>query len=152
MPDPISFTSTSPRFALPMLFVGQSQKEYTVNEAVARADMLLHCAIDGQAAAPPLSPKDGACWLIATGPTGEWAGHAGELACRVAGSWLFVAPRDGMRVLNRVNGQQMFYRGGWQAPATPAAPSGGTVIDTQARAAINAVVAALKASGILAPI
>jgi hypothetical protein len=152
MTDPISFTSTSPRFSLPLLFVGQSQKEFTINEALARADALLHCAIESQLATPPATPAEGGCWLVATGATGDWAGHAGEIACREAGAWLFVTPRDGIRILNKATGQQMFYRTGWQAPSTPAAPSGGTTIDTQARTAINALIAALKTSGILPPV
>ncbi len=151
MTDPISFTSTSPRFSLPLLFAGQAQKEFTVNEALARADALLHCAIEAQTATPPGSPAEGACWLVASSATGDWTGHSGEIACREAGAWLFVTPRDGMRILNRATGQQMFYRSGWQAPAAPSAPSGGTTIDTQARSTINALIAALKTAGILPP-
>lgn len=151
MTDPISFTSTSPRFSLPLLFVGQTQKEFTVNEALARADALLHCAIEGQGVTPPGTPAEGACWLVASGATGDWAGHVGDIACREAGAWLFVTPTDGMRILNKATGQQMFYRTGWQAPATPTAPTGGATIDSQARTAINALISALKTSGILPP-
>jgi hypothetical protein len=81
MPDPISFTSTSPRHELPFLFAGQSQKELTVNEAHARIDALLHPAIEGIADDPPGSPDEGECWLVDAVPTGDWADHEGELAC-----------------------------------------------------------------------
>lgn len=102
-------------------------------------------------AAPPGAPVDGQCWLVASSPTGDWIGHAGDIACRETGTWLFVTPRDGMRMLNRATGQEMLYLGGWQVPSTPAAPTGGTTIDTQARAAINGLISALKQAGIFAP-
>jgi hypothetical protein len=108
----------------------------------------LHCAIDGEAAAPPTSPIEGSNWLVAASPTGDWAGQQGKLACRQAGNWLFVAPRDGMRILDRTSGQERRYLGGWLAPSPPAPPSGGGTVDAEARAAIAALTAALRVSGV----
>ncbi|HEX7709461.1 MAG TPA: DUF2793 domain-containing protein [Sphingomonadaceae bacterium] len=150
MPDPISFTSTTPRLCLPLLFVGQAGKEFYVNEAHARIDALLHSAIEGEANDPPASPADGACWLVGGAPTGGWAGHAGDLACSEAGTWLFVAPRDGMRLLDRSTGQLKLFRSGWIAPAGPALPAGGATVDAEARGAIGELVSALVEAGILA--
>ncbi len=42
MSDPVQFEGATPRFALPLLFAGQAQKEFFVNEALLRADMVLH--------------------------------------------------------------------------------------------------------------
>ncbi|WP_336979403.1 DUF2793 domain-containing protein [Altererythrobacter fulvus] len=149
MPDPISFTSASPRFALPLLFAGQAQKEFTVNEAHVLIDALLHPAVAGERSAPPGSPDPGECWLVGAGPSGAWAGHAGELACWSAGAWIFVPPRDGMHLLDRSTGQLKLYRGGWHAAAAPALPTGGATVDIQARTAIAGLIAALGAAGIL---
>ena len=149
MSDPISFLSASPRFGLPLLFAGQAQKEFYVNEAHCLTDALLHPAIEGERAEPPTSPADGECWLVASSASGEWAGHDGAIACREAGSWLFVAPRDGIRVLDRSTGQEIRFRAGWRRPAPPAEPNGGTTVDTEARAAISQLLAALAASGVL---
>lgn len=150
MASPVTFDSTSPRLRLPLLFAGQAQKELFVNEALSIADALLHGAIEGSASTPPTSPIDGQNWLISASPTGDWAGHSGEIACRQSGAWIFVQPVDGMKVLNRPNGQFMIYRGGWNSAATPNLPTGGATIDSEARAAINQIVAALKIAGVLA--
>lgn len=150
MPDPL-FDSRTPRFDLPLLFAGQSQKEGYVNEITARLDALLHCAVEAEQAAPPAAPVDGQCWLIATGASGEWGGMSGQVAMRQAGNWLYAQPRDGMRLFNRATGQGMLFNAGWQAASRPAAPSGGTTIDAEARTAIAAIVASLTTAGIIPP-
>lgn len=149
MPDPIAFDTLSPRFALPLLWAGQAQKEYFVNEAHAIADALLHCAIEGVASAPPATSVEGENWLVGASPSGAWSGQAGKLACRQAGNWLFVAPRDGMRVLNRASGQEQRFSGSWIAPARPAGPSGGITVDAEARAAIEAILDCLESAGLI---
>lgn len=129
---------------------GQAQKEVFVNEAHALTDALLHPAIEGEADAPPAAPAEGECWLVGTTPSGAWTDHPGELAAYQAGGWLFAAPRDGLRVLDRSTGQDIRYFDGWQRPATPAGPTGGTTVDSEARAAIADLIAALVAGGLLA--
>lgn len=149
MPDPISFTSTSPRHSLPLLFAGQTQKEFTVNEALARIDALLHPAIEGEADAPPGSPDDGQCWLVGGSPSGAWADHAGELASFSLGTWLFAEPHDGLRLLDKSTGQLVLRRDGdWTAASAPAHPSGGATVDAEARSAITGLIAALSDAGI----
>jgi hypothetical protein len=150
MSDPVTFTSVTPRHALPLLFAGQAQKELTVNEAHALADALLHPAIEGEAANPPATPEEGECWLVGTGATGDWAGEDGNLACREAGNWLFVTPRDGITVLDRSSGQQIRFLGGWQRAEAPAKPTGGLLADAQARAAITELIEALRVAGVFA--
>jgi hypothetical protein len=148
--DPISFTSATPRFALPLLFAGQSQKEFCVNEAHALTDALLHAACEGESAAPPATPGEGEAWIVASGATGEWAGEDGKLAARQSGNWLFATPSDGMRVFDRSTGQMLLYRDGWRRPTAPTVPSTGSVIDSEARAAIADLIAALTDAGIVA--
>lgn len=149
MTDPITFASATPRFALPFLFSGQAQKEFFVNQAHALADLLLHPAIKGTTATPPTSPADGDCWLIGSAPTGDWTGHANYLAARQAGSWLFAAPRNGMVVFDEQRGQFIRFTDAWQVAATVAAPTGGTVVDVQAREAIAGLLAAITKAGIM---
>ncbi len=150
MTDPISFSSSSPRFALPLLFSGQSQKEITVNEAVLTADILMHMAVEAVVASPPTAPSNGQCWLIASGATGSFAGHTDTIAAWSEGGWRFIAPREGMRAYDLSATAQRLYAGGsWRLTTAPAAPSGGSVIDSQARTAITAMIAAMRNAGLL---
>jgi hypothetical protein len=150
MPDPITFTSASPRYGLPYLFSGQSQKELFVNEAHALVDALLHPTVEGTADEPPAMPEEGECWLVGDDPSGAWEDRAGALASYQAAEWIFAEPREGLVILDDSTGQQIRFRGGWQRPETPAAPSGGTTVDAEARTAIAGLVEALIAAGILA--
>lgn len=150
MSDPFLFDTSSPRFGLPLLFAGQSQKEAFVNEAHSLTDALLHCAIEGETATPPATPADGENWLVGASASGDWLDQDGMIACRQGGNWLFVAPGDGMRLLNRSTGQEMNYFAGWRAPDTPENLAGGTTVDTEARAAIQELISALRVAGIFA--
>jgi len=109
----------------------------------------LHAAIEGEADTPPSTPEEGECWLVGAAPTGDWVDQAGRLATFQAGGWLFITPRDGIRLLDRATGQAIHFHGGWQRPVMPAAPSGGTTVDGEARAALAELVDILVASGIL---
>lgn len=150
MPDPVTFTSASARLGLPFLFTAQAQKEFTVNEALARLDALLHIAVEGTAETPPPAPVDGEAWLIGAAPTDEWSDHAGEIACRQAGNWLFQPPLPGMRIYDQSAGQQAVFDGSWNRASAVALPSGGATQDSEARTAIAGLVSALVAAGILA--
>lgn len=150
MPDPVAFMSASPRHEIPLLFAGQSQREFFINEAHALIDALLHPAIEGTSNTPPPAPAEGDCWLVGDAPTAAWSEHPGALASYQAGSWTFAMPRDGMRLLDKPSGQEVRFRGAWHYPETPALPVGGSTIDTEARAAINELIAALITAGLLA--
>lgn len=149
MTDPLSFTSASPRFALPLLHVGQAQKEVTVNEAVVRMSALLHPTVEAEQDTPPVSPVEGQAWLVAEGGTGQWSGYDGHLAHFAGGTWIFIAPEDGMQMFDKAAGQHIRYDGSWTRAAAPAEPSGGATIDAEARTAISGILAALRHCAIL---
>ena len=151
MSDPLVFPSVTPRFGLPYLFAAQAQKEITVNELAARLDSLVSCTIEASQAAPPTSPLDGQTWLVANGASGAWAGQAGKLAARIGGGWTFLSPPPGMVVHDQARGAVRRFAGSWQAPARPAAPSGGTTIDAEARTAISAILGVLDSLGLIPP-
>ncbi|WP_421850410.1 DUF2793 domain-containing protein [Novosphingobium sp.] len=150
MTDPVSFSSVSPRFALPLLFAGQSQKEATVNEALLAADLILHPALEDVLATPPVAPVNGQCWLVGTGGTGDFAGQTDRIAAWTEGGWRFIAPREGMRAYDIAAAAHRLYTGGsWRLVAAPVAPSGGSVVDSQARTAIAAIISSLRTAGVL---
>ena len=150
MSDPITFDSVTPRLALPLLFAGQAQKEFTVNEALLRADLALHCTIEGEAAVPPANPLAGQAWLVAANPTGAFVGHAAAIAGFTANGWRFIAARTGLRIYDKASLCFRHYTDSWQRCVIPAAPSGGTTIDQEARTAFGNLLAKLVSAGILA--
>lgn len=163
-------TETSARFALPFILPGQAQKEAFHNEALALLDAGLHPVVEtGPIDAPPADPAPGQCWPVGAGAEGEWAGRAGSLACRTSGGWRFLAPVPGMTVWRLDAGYRLHWTGSaWSDGAWPVAalvidgeqvvgarlgsvpsPSGGTIIDAQARTAVDAVIVALRTHGLI---
>jgi Protein of unknown function (DUF2793) len=145
----MSETETA-RHALPNLFVGQSQKEVTHNEALARIDALLHPVIEAELAAPPAPlglGDDGRCWLVANAAIGAWAGKSGQIARWSGGSWRYLSPCEGMMLWDENIGKRRFYISGvWTVSTAITDPAGGSVIDIEARAALVAILQHLRAT------
>ena len=150
MSDPLPFESVTPRFALPLLFAGQAQKEFFVNEALLRADLLLHCVVEEEVASPPAVAEPGQAWLVAAPASGAFDGHEHEIAAHTEGGWRFVAPRTGMRVFDRSQGVFRLFSGSWRTAAAVAPPAGGAVVDTEARDTLMQVLERLVDAGIIA--
>ena len=163
-------TDATARFALPFILPGQAQKELFHNEALLRADALLHPAVEGgPVAAPPADPLPGQSWIVADGASGALSGHDGELAVWTGGGWRFVAPLAGMLVWQKAAARWVHWTGeAWSGGELPASalvvdgeqvvgprqasvpsPSGGTIIDAQAREAVSAVIVALRSHGLI---
>lgn len=149
MPQPIEFPSSSARHALPLLFSGQSQKEFFVNEALVQIDSLLHPSIIDEQADPPENPNNGDSYLIGNSATGEWAENEGNLATWQGEQRIYLTPIEGMTVRSVSTGQLLFSQGAWQRPPIVAPASGGGTIDAEARTSIEALISALQDYGIL---
>lgn len=139
------------RFSLPLLATAQAQKEMTHNEALVLIDALVQLAVEaGPQADPPTDPDEGQCWLVGATPTGGWAGQAHAVAVWTAGGWRFAIPREGLRAWRIADGAWIGFKGGtWVAPSPISVPSGGAVIDSEARVAIDNLILLLEAHGIL---
>jgi hypothetical protein len=158
------------RFALPQLAAGQAQKEWFHNEALHRIDLLICPVVESTVlAAPPASPAVGSCYLVASAATGAWAGKEGMLAGLTEGGWRFVAPIEGLTLLDRASGEAIVRRSGvWETgiiraqqlqidgqtvirerQAAIADPAGGTVVDAQCRSAVAAILSSLRTHGLI---
>ena len=147
------------RLGLPTLVPGQAGKEVTHNEALVLLDALVGGVVDAVGLdAPPTSPAVGRCWVVGASPTGSWAGQAHALACWIEGGWRFVAPAEGLALVARGTGTPIRYRdGAWRTGEVAGArrpaiadPAGGGTVDVEARAALAAVLGALRAHGLIA--
>jgi len=159
----------TPRFALPVLHIGQAAKEQTHNEALALIDLAL-CAVveDIGVDVPPDEPQPGQCWIVGDAPTGAWAGSARAIAGWTDGGWRFVAARTGLSAWCSALGVQVTFHDRWEKGVVRAArvviggeqvvasrqaavpaPTGGGVVDVEARAAITSVIAALRTHGLI---
>lgn len=158
------------RFGLPFILPGQAQKELFHNEALVRLDTLLHAAVEtGPTIAVPPAPLDGQCWIVGPGAVGAWSGQEQKLATWTDGGWRFISPQSGTRAWNKAAGFWIHWNGAaWSSgelngsrvevgglqvvagrhPAIPS-PSGGTVIDAEARAAVGQIIATLMSHGLI---
>ena len=150
MIQPIVFDAKTPRHSMPFLIPGQAQKELFVNESLALIDMLMHPVVSGSAAAPPTSPAAGECWIV-EGPAVEaWAGREDTIAGWDGAQWTFASPADGLAVHDLSTGAKRHFSGGWTSAPAVQSPTGGTVIDSEARAAIDSLLAAVRQGGLIA--
>ena len=163
----------TPRLGLPLLIAGQVQKELFHNEALALIDLLIAGSVEpAPITAPPASPIIGSFYRVASaGASGAFVGREGALAGWSTGGWRFVTPVEGMRLTERVSGLELAFRGGaWTSGSIRASEvvvgglkvlgargtaiadvAGGSTIDTQGRAAVAQILAALRAHGLIAP-
>lgn len=151
MTNRATFSALTPRHSLPTLLQGQVQKEFFVNEALARIDALLHPEVEGFVADPPIDPSPGNCWIVADAATGEWQDHGGEIAAWDGVQWTFCTPASGMHAFVRSSGSLWTFDAGWNAPEKPPLPTGGTTVDAEARDTLASLIAALSAAGIFPP-
>jgi uncharacterized protein DUF2793 len=122
-------------------------------------------------ASPPSTPSLGVCYIVATAPTGAWTGKANCLTAYTSGGWRFVTPFEGLTAYIRSTGTWALYRAGaWEAGllrgasvviggqqvlgsrvAAIPSPTGGAIIDTQARSIVDQILTAMRQHGLIEP-
>ena len=103
-------------------------------------------------AVPAVTDNDiGKSWIINGTPAGAWANKAGQIAYWIGGSWRFIAPHEAMRVWNKsTRRHSLFISGQWTTAPSISNPTGGTAVDSEARAALVAILQYFRLLGILA--
>lgn len=163
--------SNTHRLGLPLLHAGQAQKEIWHNEALALLDLVVQPVVRSIGdAAPPEAPELGQCHVVGPDAQAEWAGRERMIAGWTAAGWRFVEPVEGMQVVMAETMIPACYvEGAWRIGIVPASelwvsgrkvvgqqgaavavPSGGMVIDDEARAAISSIISALTEHGLIA--
>jgi hypothetical protein len=127
-------------------------------------------APDAGVEGPPLSVSP---MSLSKVNAGSWprsrkaTGQVNRTRCVRGGGWRFVEPQTGISVWNREDSFQHPWNGSWRAGETDGttlcingpkllgerlptltSPSGGTIIDEQARTAVQSVIATLKSHGL----
>jgi len=164
-------TEQTPRLKAPYIIATQAQKEVSHNMALNLLDALVQTAVESALLiAPPPAPSEGGLWIVGDGAAGDWAGHDRELAQYIGGGWQFHIPFDGMLAwLRDENIAARFMTGLWQKglvtatkvevsgqqvvgsqQAAIADAAGGATIDAEARSALNSLLAACRAHGLIA--
>ncbi len=88
--------TSTPNLNLPYIIAAQAQKHVTHNEAIRVLDAIVQLSVlDRNLTAPPGTPSDGDCYLVAAGSTGDWAGHDQEVAAYQDGAWAYYTPQEG---------------------------------------------------------
>jgi hypothetical protein len=162
--------SGTARLSLPFLSAGQAQKEITHNEALQTLDALVAGAVEEPPRAdPPTTPAVGACYIVGSAPTGEWAGKPQYLAAFTTAGWRLLPPVEGMTLFVRSDAVSAVYRAGaWELgqvrassvliggqqvlgsrAAAIASASGGATVDSEARAVLDQILGALRQHGLI---
>lgn len=84
--------SQTGRLGLPYIVTSQAQKEVTHNEALNRLDAFVTPIVSQITDAPPGSPSVGELVIVGTSPSGDFTGHANQLAQYLNGGWVFYTP------------------------------------------------------------
>ncbi len=120
---------------------------------------------------PPAAPVPGTCFIVGAAPTGAWSGQASALAAFSAAGWRFVPPVEGLQAwVKSTSTFAAYHAGAWELGALRASKllvagqqvvgarsgavadvAGGATVDAEARAAIAAILLALRGHGLIAP-
>lgn len=147
----------TPRHKLPLLAVGQAQKEYVHNEALLLIDTIMNLSVQGisnnpifidqaenDVSSPPLQS-----WLIGDQPTGIWQQRSNHIATWTRSGWRYLAPIEGMQIYHQELKCCIIFDGSqWDVPDSLEISAQGANIDQEARQSIQSVINILQKFGL----
>lgn len=160
------------RLSLPFIVPGQAQKELSHNEALQLLDAVVQAVVEeAPRNDPPANPAPGQTFIVGSAPTDDWTGRRSSLAIFTESGWRFVEAFESMQAQMKGSGLTARYRNGeWRVGEETVAvilvegqavlrkrfgpildPSGGSMVDQQARATLAGVLAAMRHHGLIAP-
>ncbi|MBN8531562.1 MAG: DUF2793 domain-containing protein [Alphaproteobacteria bacterium] len=108
--------SQTARLGLPYIVSGQAQKEVTHNEGLNKLDAFVTPVVADIADSPPGSPAAGDLYIVGSSPSGDFTGHANQLAQYQTGGWVFYAPFKWMDAVVESLDSRMAYDGSAWVP------------------------------------
>jgi HK97 family phage major capsid protein len=147
-----------------------TKKPYVYFYATQALENRVHPVVEGAPTdAPPVKPTIGQQFLVGEAPLGEFAEQPGALATWTEAGWLFTSPYDRFSVVDRLSGLSWTFEGeAWRCglvrakevlvdgkqvlgsrQSAIAAPSGGSMIDKEARATIEALLSVMRQHGLI---
>jgi hypothetical protein len=105
--------ATSNLLAIQEMDAGQADRSVTFNEALATLEAFAGAipCVEVSQDTPPVVPAEGNVYVVGTAPTGAWTAHARKVAIFKNGSWLYVAPREGLRAYNALGNSSHLFDG-----------------------------------------
>ena len=101
----------TPNLAMPYILPEQSQKHISVNEGLSLLDSLVQMSVeDVDVNTPPSTKISGYGYILGAQPTGDWVGHANQMAFYQYNAWVFISPKEGWIVWNKTESKIIIYK------------------------------------------
>lgn len=85
----------TPNIELAELAQSESVAYVNLNDAFRALDTIVQLTVESRSVATPPSAEQGARYIVPSGPTGAWVGHAKHVAFMTVSGWSFRTPRKG---------------------------------------------------------
>ena len=110
-------TDQTANLAMPYILASQNDKHVTFNAAIDILDGVSQLSVVSRTlSATVLTPQIGDCWIVGPAPTGDWAGHANDIACWLATGWQYSTPKPGWRAWVKAEALEVVFSSGtWAA-------------------------------------